>query len=258
MSFPLEYHRWVKCSIPRSFSASLALSVMLALVAAAPGQNNANSSSGAGHSSSTGASSTGAPSFTSTNHPPSSSGPTSSGPTHHPTNPPNPTTNNPIHNQPRPQPPSSSGAGYYPYPYLSIVPMPYSADVADASAPDGSDDDSAYQGGPTVFDRRGSGADAYVPPVDEGPAQAQADEATAEEDAAATSEPAPDPTILIFKDGHQVEIQNYAVVSQTLYDLTPGHPHKIALADLNLPATEKLNDDRGVAFELPSSSVQAN
>jgi hypothetical protein len=52
-------------------------------------------------------------------------------------------------------------------------------------------------------------------------------------------------------------VNNYAIVSQTLYDLTPGHPRKIALADLDLPATEKQNDDRGVTFQLPPSA-QAN
>jgi hypothetical protein len=46
-------------------------------------------------------------------------------------------------------------------------------------------------------------------------------------------------------------------VSQTLYDLTPGHRRKIALADLDLPATERENDDQGVTFQLPPSA-QAN
>jgi hypothetical protein len=52
-------------------------------------------------------------------------------------------------------------------------------------------------------------------------------------------------------------VNNYAIVSQTLYDLTPGHPRKIALADLDLAATEKQNDDHGVVFQLPPSA-QAN
>jgi hypothetical protein len=71
------------------------------------------------------------------------------------------------------------------------------------------------------------------------------------------AEPQQPTTTLVFKDGHQIEIANYAIVSQTLYDLTPGHPRKIALADLDLPATEKQNDDNGVTFALPSSA-QAN
>jgi hypothetical protein len=62
----------------------------------------------------------------------------------------------------------------------------------------------------------------------------------------------PQPTsILIFRDGHKLEVKNYAIVGDTLYDLTPGHPRKILLADLNLSATEKINDDRGVDFTAP-------
>ena len=116
------------------------------------------------------------------------------------------------------------------------------------------DDDADYQGGPTVFDRRGSGPDSYVPPYPTGSGQA-----AAEDPARPQSDPEPPqpPTTLVFKDGHQLEVNNYAIVSQTLYDLTPGHPRKIALADLDLPATEKQNDDHGVTFQLPPSA-QAN
>ena len=41
--------------------------------------------------------------------------------------------------------------------------------------------------------------------------------------------PVPDQpqTLLVFKDGHQLEVQNYAVIGDTLYDLTPGRHHKI-------------------------------
>lgn len=153
-----------------------------------------------------------------------------------------------------------NGNAYYPYVYS--LPVPYSMDVTDPDA-DASDDDAEYQGGPTIFDRRGSGRDSYVPPTYPGPAHshsapaetAQSDPAP---DAAADPPEAPQPsTILIFKDGHQVEVGNYAIVSQTLYDLTPGHPRKIALADLDVPATQKQNDDRGISFQLPPSS-QAN
>jgi hypothetical protein len=65
--------------------------------------------------------------------------------------------------------------------------------------------------------------------------------------------PAADPTLLVYKDGRQVEVGNYAIVGTTLFDLTPGHPRKIALADLDLEATRKQNDDRGIVFQLPPS-----
>jgi hypothetical protein len=57
--------------------------------------------------------------------------------------------------------------------------------------------------------------------------------------------------VLVFKDGHQAEVQNYAIVAGTLFDLGAGRTHKIQLADLDLPATRKVNDDRGVDFQVP-------
>jgi hypothetical protein len=120
---------------------------------------------------------------------------------------------------------------------------------------DDGDDDSDYQGGPTIFDRRGAGPDSYVPPVYPGPAHTRAPQT---ESASAAAEPSPEspqrPTTLVFKDGHQIEVVNYAIVSQTLYDLTPGHPRKIALSELDISATEKQNEDRGVIFQLPPSA----
>jgi hypothetical protein len=40
-------------------------------------------------------------------------------------------------------------------------------------------------------------------------------------------------------------------VGTNLFDLTPGHRQKIALSDLDLPATQKANDDQGNDFKLP-------
>jgi hypothetical protein len=60
-----------------------------------------------------------------------------------------------------------------------------------------------------------------------------------------------EPTLLIFKDGRKLEVSNYAILGVTLFDLTPGHARKIALADLDLEATQKQNDDRGVTFQIP-------
>jgi hypothetical protein len=115
-----------------------------------------------------------------------------------------------------------------------------------------------YNGGPTIFDRRGSGATPPTVPAYPSRPRAnnlQADpptDASAEPDAApATDQPQ---TVLIFKDGHQVEVANYAIVGNTLYDLSGGHRQKIALADLDLTATAKQNDDRGIDFRLPGTA----
>jgi hypothetical protein len=157
-----------------------------------------------------------------------------------------------------------NGNAYYPYIYA--VPVPYTVDVNDADA-NNEDDDSDYQGGPTVFDRRGSGRDSYIPPTYPGPAHAhpaaQTGSMPTNDPPASESggEPVPEPpqpsTVLVFKDGHQAEVGNYAIVNQTLYDLTPGHPRRIALADLDLSATQQQNEDRGITFQLPPSA-QAN
>lgn len=61
-------------------------------------------------------------------------------------------------------------------------------------------------------------------------------------------------TLLIFKDGHQQEISNYAIVGPTLYDLSGGRSKKVQLADLDLSATVKQNDERGVEFQIPGQS----
>jgi hypothetical protein len=58
----------------------------------------------------------------------------------------------------------------------------------------------------------------------------------------------------VFKDGHQIEVANYAIVGSMLYDLTGGRRQKIALADLDLAATEKQNEDRGIDFRVPGAS----
>jgi hypothetical protein len=58
-------------------------------------------------------------------------------------------------------------------------------------------------------------------------------------------------TVLVFKDGHQIEVQNYAVIGDTLFDLTPGRQHKIQMSELDLDATAKQNDERGIDFRLP-------
>ncbi len=74
------------------------------------------------------------------------------------------------------------------------------------------------------------------------------------------AKPAPEPvsdqpnTVLIFKDGHQVEVANYAIVGTTLYELNDGRSIKVQIADLDLPATVKENDNRGIEFQVPAGA----
>jgi hypothetical protein len=60
-----------------------------------------------------------------------------------------------------------------------------------------------------------------------------------------------EPTELVFRDKHTEEVQNYAIVGQTLWILSAQRARKIPLTELDIPATKKANDDRGVEFQLP-------
>lgn len=156
------------------------------------------------------------------------------------------------------------GATYYvpyvPYPYM---PYAYPYDVTDPGIDDSMEED--YRGGPTIFDRRGQGQRDYVRPErqDQGPAADAAPSESATKAKAAdetpqpvyvTPQPVPDQpnTVLVFRDGHELEVTNYAIVGSTLYDLSGGRTRKVALAELDLAATVKQNDQHGVEFQLPN------
>jgi hypothetical protein len=133
----------------------------------------------------------------------------------------------------------------------------YAADQSDYQSNDQANDQ--YNGGPTIFDRRGSGIAPAPAPTPRAAREREEDQPPAprNEEVAAQPEPAPAPepeqTVLVFKDGHQVEVGNYAIVGNTLFDLTGGRRRKIAIADLDLTATTKQNDDRGIDFQVPAA-----
>jgi hypothetical protein len=57
-------------------------------------------------------------------------------------------------------------------------------------------------------------------------------------------------TVFIFKDGHQMETKNYAIMNGMLFDFSGKLLKKIQLDDLDSAATLKANDDRGVQMKL--------
>jgi hypothetical protein len=61
-------------------------------------------------------------------------------------------------------------------------------------------------------------------------------------------------TVLVFRDQRKQEVQNYAIVGQTLWAFAPQRTQKIPLTDLDLAATAKANEDRGVTFRAPSAN----
>lgn len=67
------------------------------------------------------------------------------------------------------------------------------------------------------------------------------------------ADPVP-PTVLVFRDQRKVEIRNYAIVGQTLWNFRSPRTQKIPLSDLDLDATVKANEDRGLTFRIPASN----
>ena len=57
--------------------------------------------------------------------------------------------------------------------------------------------------------------------------------------------------VFIFKDGHQLEIKNFAIMGPTLYDLSGGTVKKVKTSELDKDATIKANDDRGIQVKIP-------
>ncbi len=84
-------------------------------------------------------------------------------------------------------------------------------------------------------------------------ADASAEPAPGEPEEPVAAQPS---TVLVFKDGHQSDVFNYALVGDTLFDFAAGRTRKILIADLDLPATHKANDDRGVDFKIPANTTR--
>ncbi len=59
------------------------------------------------------------------------------------------------------------------------------------------------------------------------------------------------PTLLVFRDKHTQEVRNYAVVGGTLWIFSEQRATKLPLSWLDVEATTKANDDRGVDFQIP-------
>ena len=71
-----------------------------------------------------------------------------------------------------------------------------------------------------------------------------------EETAAPPREDKSPATVFVFKDGHQLETRNYAIMGETLFDFSGQTLKKIKLEEIDSAATVKANDDRGVQVKL--------
>jgi hypothetical protein len=140
------------------------------------------------------------------------------------------------------------GYGFYPYAYYD--------DTATYSQPQ--DVQEPEPPAPTIFERRPGYRSPQADSAQSAPGssdqQASSASGNSNNNGEQISAVNPEPTtILVFQDGHQVEIGNYAIVGDTLYNLSaPSVAHKILLAQLDLDATVKANEDRGYEFHLPN------
>jgi len=63
-------------------------------------------------------------------------------------------------------------------------------------------------------------------------------------------------TALVFRDQHVEEVHNYAISGGNLWVINDSAAKKIPLAQLDIDATVKMNDDRGVDFQVPQPALQ--
>jgi hypothetical protein len=109
-------------------------------------------------------------------------------------------------------------------------------------------DDSRYGEHYTDSRERARRAPAAEPKRPERKSRPDEDSATAQPSAPADDHtPA---TVFIFKDGHQLETKNYAIMGGTLFDFSSKMLKKIQLEEIDSAATVKANDDRGVTVKL--------
>ncbi len=80
------------------------------------------------------------------------------------------------------------------------------------------------------------------------PAPAPAPQATSEAPKADSGLP----IVLVFFDKKIQEVKNYAVMNEMLVVFDGTRTRRIPLRDVDLAATMKLNDERGVDFQIPN------
>jgi len=72
----------------------------------------------------------------------------------------------------------------------------------------------------------------------------------------ASAKPMP-AAVLVYRDGHSEEISSYSIIDRVMYTKADYYSsgswtRTIQIADLDIPATLKQNQQRGVKFDLPS------
>ena len=55
-------------------------------------------------------------------------------------------------------------------------------------------------------------------------------------------------TVFVFRDGHEMEVRDYAILGETLWVFKNQTARKFPLADFNIAASRQVNEEHGVEF----------
>jgi hypothetical protein len=144
------------------------------------------------------------------------------------------------------------GLGYYPGYYQGYYPYDYSSPYYPAPAvsePYYSEPQQAYSA--PAGDQNAADLSYQMGVLSQQIQDLRQQQAQAAQQAQPAPAPMSAPVVLIFKDGRRTEIQNYAIIGQTLWVLDERNSTKVPLADLDLEATQRENRSRGFRFSLP-------
>jgi hypothetical protein len=135
------------------------------------------------------------------------------------------------------------------YPYGASILLPYDSEAGQLEGHGTLDHEQAQETqerrvGATVFEHNGevmllpeAAAQSSAPPPNESSRMA----------------PAGPSMVLVFRDGHTKEVENYAIAGSKLI-VVGEKTESIAMGDLDLDATAKANRERGLDFKMPKQS----
>ena len=148
--------------------------------------------------------------------------------------------------------------GFYPYyPYASYYPYGYYSWYSDPLYDSGDQDSYAEEYRPAPYRENDNNNANEGLQRDVEALSGKIDRLQADVEARNRPKLDPEPaTALVFRDQHVEEVRNYAIAGGTLWVVTEQAAKKIPLAQLDLPATVKMNDDRGVDFQVPGPTLQ--
>lgn len=113
-------------------------------------------------------------------------------------------------------------------------------------------------GGPVLLELQG---DHWVRTTFDGPSQVVGQAYQPETEKASNPPTAAASAVLVYRDGHQEDIGQYCIIGGTIhisadYWSTGSWTRTVSILDLDVPATLKLNQERGTHFRLPSGPYE--